>query len=198
VAILRRSRRRGVPAATLLGMAHDEPDPLRAPPALRGDHGLAWLAARQAGVASTAQAAACGLGRGAVTRRVARGSLHRVDRGVVAVGHAGLGYEGRAMAAVLARAPGAAIGLRSAWRMLGIVPPGIVVPDVIDVVVAGRNPGRGGGTVRLHRTARWLPATCAGSDRCRSPAPRGRCSTPPSSSRTTSWSVSSPKRCAGA
>lgn len=52
-----------------------------------GDHALAWLAARQFGVVSYSQLAACGLARSAIRHRHAVGRLHLLLRGVYLVGH---------------------------------------------------------------------------------------------------------------
>ena len=57
---------------------------------------------------------ALGLDEAAVRRRVADGRLHRVDRGIYAVGHKRLTREGRWMAAVLRCGPGAVLSHRSA------------------------------------------------------------------------------------
>jgi len=51
---------------------------------------LAVLAGRQHGVVTAAQLAALGIGRTTVNRWVQRGRLHRLHRGVYAVGHRGL------------------------------------------------------------------------------------------------------------
>jgi hypothetical protein len=88
-----------------------------APPPLNAQ--LAKLAARQHGVVTAEQLAALGLGRPAIAKRVQAGTLHRVHRGVYAVGHAKLSDKGRYMAAVLAAGEGAALaGLSAAtlWR----------------------------------------------------------------------------------
>ncbi len=69
------------------------------------DRSLAGLAFRQHGVVAGWQLAELGLSTSAVCRRVARGRLHRVHRGVFAVGHARLTQNGRFMAAVLACGP---------------------------------------------------------------------------------------------
>jgi len=66
------------------------------------ERALARLAANQHGVVSLAQMRAVGLGKEAVKARARRGRLHRVHRGVYAVGHPRLTNEGRWMAAVLA------------------------------------------------------------------------------------------------
>ena len=77
------------------------------------------MAAERDGVLSLAQLRACGLDADAVARRVAAGRLHRVHRGVYAVGHAGLTLRARFRAAVLACPDGAALSHFAAavfWR----------------------------------------------------------------------------------
>ncbi|MGZ5315514.1 MAG: type IV toxin-antitoxin system AbiEi family antitoxin domain-containing protein, partial [Solirubrobacterales bacterium] len=63
---------------------------------------LAELAARQHGVAALAQLRAPGFDERPVHRRAAAGRLHRVHRGVYAVGHPQLSFQGRCLAAVMA------------------------------------------------------------------------------------------------
>src|SRR5262245_17745765 len=87
----------------------------------RRDAAVAGIAAGQHGVASIEQLRSVGLDKSAIARRVAAGRLHRVFRGVYAVGHTGLRTEGRWMAAVMACGQGAALSHRSAaelWEML--------------------------------------------------------------------------------
>jgi len=81
------------------------------------DARVAWKAARQHGVVSRAQLLALGLSRAGIERRVAAGWLHRVHRGIYAVGHAGLTPRGRWMAAVLAGGDGAVLSHRSAGAL---------------------------------------------------------------------------------
>lgn len=104
----------------------------------RPDVAVAKIAARQHGVVSFAQLNWAGLDKDAIARRIAGGRLHRVHRGVYAVGHKGLSNEGTWMAAVLACGEGAALSHRSAaelWRML---PPAGGVPNVTVPTYAGR------------------------------------------------------------
>ena len=60
------------------------------------------MAAEHDGVLSIVQLRACGLTNRAITRRVGDGLLHRVHRGVYAVGHPAITLRARFRAAVLA------------------------------------------------------------------------------------------------
>ncbi|MGH2800410.1 MAG: type IV toxin-antitoxin system AbiEi family antitoxin domain-containing protein [Solirubrobacterales bacterium] len=83
---------------------------------------MAELAERQHGVVSLAQLRVLGLAAGAVRERVAAGRLHRLHRGVYAVGHASLSLRGRWMAAVLAFGPAAVLSHWDAaalWELVG-------------------------------------------------------------------------------
>jgi hypothetical protein len=66
---------------------------------------LAELATAQHGVVSARQLAGLGYGRTSIHYGEAAGRIHRVHRGVYAVGHEDLTWEGWCMAAVLASAP---------------------------------------------------------------------------------------------
>lgn len=98
------------------------------------DAAIAAIAASQHGVVTHRQLAALGLSAVAVSRRARRGALHRLHRGVYAVGHPLLTQRGRWQAAVLACGHDAALAFRSAgamWRLLeptGITPIDVVVP----------------------------------------------------------------------
>ena len=94
---------------------------------------IARIAARQHGVITTAQLLAVGLSATTITAWVKAGRLHRIHRGVYAVGHPGLSLPGTWMAAVLACGEGAVLSHRSAaylWKLLKPVqgPVHITVP----------------------------------------------------------------------
>jgi very-short-patch-repair endonuclease len=110
---------------------------------------LAMLAARQHGVVSLAQLEAGGVDKSAVTRRLRTGQLHRVHRGVYAVGHRRLGNEGRWMAALLALGHGTVLSHRSAAELWELLRPRgrivhVTVPD------SGGRAQRSG--LRIHRS----------------------------------------------
>ena len=86
----------------------------------RVDREVADLAAGQHGVVSRKQLAALGLTDAAIDHRLVRGTLHRLDRGVFAVGHRALRREGRWMAAVLAAGAGSVLSHRSAAALWGV------------------------------------------------------------------------------
>jgi very-short-patch-repair endonuclease len=82
---------------------------------------IAWIARRQHGVISVEQLHAIGIDKSGVARRVRVGRLHRLHRGVYAVGHAGPSLHRDFMAAVLVSGEGAALSHGSAavlWRFL--------------------------------------------------------------------------------
>ncbi len=81
---------------------------------------MAALAGRQHGVVATRQLLAYGLTKDSIAGWVARGALHRVHRGVYAVGHRAITVRGRWMAAVLASGDGAVLSHRSAAALWGI------------------------------------------------------------------------------
>jgi len=99
-----------------------EPEKRHTPPCLPLNAQLAELAARQHGVVTAAQLRTLGLGYQAMNERVRSGALHRVHRGVYAVGHGRLSDKGTYMAAVQASGKDAALAglsaaaLWKAWR----------------------------------------------------------------------------------
>lgn len=98
---------------------------------------------------TTPQLASVGVGRGAVQRWVHHGRLHRVFRGVYAVGHPAISREARWLAAVLACGPAAVLSHLSAAALWGII-----VADglAIDVIAARSRKGQAGITVHRPRT----------------------------------------------
>jgi very-short-patch-repair endonuclease len=117
------------------------------------DRFVARIAGNQHGVIAAWQLRHAGLLPSRVADRVSAGRLHRVHRGVYAVGNPNIGKEGRWMAAVLACGEGAVLSHRSAaalWRIGKAA-------SIADVTV----PGDGGRAVRkgirLHRSRTLSP-----------------------------------------
>ena len=86
------------------------------------DAAIAELAERQHGVVALHQLQSAGLGRAAVAKRARAGRLHRIHRGVYAVGRPGLTGNGRRMAAVLAYVPGTVLSHRSGAGLWALRP----------------------------------------------------------------------------
>ena len=84
-------------------------------------HPVAVLAARQHGIVAGFQLAAAGLSPTQVAGLVSRGHLHRIHRGVFAVGHLQIAREGRWLAAVLACKPDSFLSHGPAGQLLGFV-----------------------------------------------------------------------------
>lgn len=108
---------------------------------------MAELATHQHGVVALGHLEACGLSRRAVAYRGEGGSLHRVHRGVYAVGHPRLSVDGRRMAAVLACGPNAVLSHRSAAGAWGLRP---TARARIEVTTTDRG-RRGPPAIELHR-----------------------------------------------
>jgi hypothetical protein len=117
------------------------------------DRRIAALARRQHGVISRAQLLSLGLGGSGVAHRVRAGRLHRIHRGVYAVGHARITASGLYLAAVLACGEGAVMSHRAAAALWCIRPSNSRVVDVTIPGRAGRARRKG---VRIHR-ARLRP-----------------------------------------
>jgi very-short-patch-repair endonuclease len=133
------------------------------------DARIARMASRQHGVVSTRQLLAIGLSRSGIARRAAIGRLHRLHRGVYAVGHLADSNEMRWMAAVLAygagptsadvakggrlltplRLWGAALSHRSAAMLWCLMDPTTGPADVSVPGSAGKEKREG---IRLHRS----------------------------------------------
>ena len=110
------------------------------------DGRIAALARRQHGVVATGQLVDLGLTNQAIAKRAAAGRLHRLHRGVYAVGHPIVNRHGRWMAAVLACGPGAVLSHRAAGALWELRPG---APTPIDVTVPRSGRRRPG--LKLHR-----------------------------------------------
>jgi hypothetical protein len=114
---------------------------------------IATLAGRQHGVVTQEQLAAVGIDKSGVTRRVQAGRLHRLHRGVYAVGHPSLSWRGRWLAAVLAAGDGAALSHSSAAALWGYLRP--IRGPVHITVAATINRKRSG--LMIHRSRTFTP-----------------------------------------
>jgi predicted transcriptional regulator of viral defense system len=84
-----------------------------------GDHAVAAVASRQHGVVSHRQLVEAGISPRAIEGRVRSGRLHRLHRGVYAVGHVANAPLAVAAAALLACGQGAILSHRSAAAAWG-------------------------------------------------------------------------------
>jgi very-short-patch-repair endonuclease len=116
-----------------------------------GNTPLAKLADRQHGTVATWQLLRLGYTEHVIRRLVAAGWLHRIHRGVYAVGHARLSVKARWMAAVLACGPDAILSHGAAAALHELR----AAPGVIDVTTPGqrRVPG-----IRCHRSRCLQPS----------------------------------------
>ncbi|HET8862226.1 MAG TPA: type IV toxin-antitoxin system AbiEi family antitoxin domain-containing protein [Solirubrobacterales bacterium] len=112
------------------------------------DRLIAELARRQHGAISSQQLREAGLTRTAVLERCQSGRLHRLHRGVYAVGHTAPNDERRWMAAVLALGDGAALSHRSAATLWELLPSR---EGPVDVSLTSRNGRRRRRGIRVHR-----------------------------------------------
>ena len=126
---------------------------------VRSHHALARLAEENHGIVTARQLRGLGYSRAAVARATAAGRLHRVHRGVYAVGRRDLTPHGRCLAAVAACRPGAVLSHASAawlWGMLAPCPP---VPEVT-VPRHGHRRER----IRVHHAATLAPEERAATE----------------------------------
>ncbi len=114
------------------------------------DSRIARIAAAQHGIVTAKQLATIGLGRAAISERSASGRLHRVHRGVYAVGHPPISREAYWMAAVLACGEGAVLSHMSAAALWGLLKPEDGPVDVSIPSQSGRRRREG---IRIHRCA---------------------------------------------
>lgn len=133
------------------------------------DWRVAEVAARQYGIVAIAQLLAAGMSHASVRRRVESGRLHRLHRGVYAVGYPSKLREAAWMAAVLvsgtggpagrgAATPlsawGAALSHRSAAELWSLLPQGEGRIDVSVAGIEGQRPRKG---VHVHRSRTLSP-----------------------------------------
>jgi very-short-patch-repair endonuclease len=119
---------------------------------------VAEIAARQDNVITHGQLTALGVGRNAISHRLASARWQRLHKGVYLIGPAPPTLTARARAAVLSCGNGALLSHRTAaeiWQLL----PGAARGE-IHVTVPGRNPGPRN-AVRVHRVLRLAPADVA-------------------------------------
>jgi very-short-patch-repair endonuclease len=118
------------------------------------DAAVGRIAGRQHGVVTAAQLAEAGIDKDGMAWRVRTGRLHRLHRGVYAVGHRSLSWRGRWLAAVLAAGDGAVLSHTSAaalWQFLRPIPGSVHV-----TVGAGvRRKSRPG--LQIHRSRTFTP-----------------------------------------
>jgi very-short-patch-repair endonuclease len=128
------------------------------------DWRIARVARVQHGIVTAEQLVEVGLMRGAIAKRAKHGRLHRLHRGVYAVGHEGLSEEAHFMAAVLACGHDAVLSHGAAAVHWGLLRP---LDGPIDVSIPsqrGRKRRRG---IRIHRctTLGKVPLSTDGSQR---------------------------------
>jgi very-short-patch-repair endonuclease len=132
------------------------------------DFAIGQIAARQHGVITRPQLIAAGILPSGISDRARSGRLHRIHRGVYAVGHTRLSNEGRWMAAVLACGKGAVLSHSSAGELWGIVRtrrPAVADGRAHDqppvqVTVCGIGGRKGHRGISVHRSSTLTDADC--------------------------------------
>ena len=125
------------------------------------DQKIAWFADRQHGQITAGQLHRCGVSDFAIYHRCRTGRLHRMYRGVYAVGHTALSHHGRWMAAVLACGDGAVLSHRSAAQLFTLLP--AAVPPVDVTVPFKRRPKHAG--IAIHRSRTLTSAAVTARER---------------------------------
>ena len=113
------------------------------------DRLIAQVASRQHGVISLEQLLWAGLTYEAIRNRVATGRLHRIHRGVYALGRADLSVKGGWKAATMALGPGTVLSHRSAAELWQLLP---VIGGRIDVTIPRRTGRVRRDGIRVHRS----------------------------------------------
>jgi very-short-patch-repair endonuclease len=112
------------------------------------DQLVADIARRQHGAVLIQQLREAGLSDDAVHERWRTGRLHRLHRGVYAIGHVAPSHDRRWMAAVLALGGNAALSHRSAAALWNLLP---AVDGIVDVSLSSRGGRRRRQGIRIHR-----------------------------------------------
>jgi len=114
---------------------------------LRQDSVRLWdLTRRQHGVVARSQLLELGYSPDSIKRRIARGRLHPLGRGVYAVGRPEVGQKGRWLAAVLSCGPAALLSHGSAAVLWGLMRTAAGIDVVVPEGTYRRRPG-----IRIHR-----------------------------------------------
>lgn len=119
------------------------------------DGAVSRIAARQHGVVTVEQLRETGIDKYGVRDRVRAGRLHRLHRGVYAVGHRSLSWRGRWLAAVLAAGEGAVLSHVSAAALWEFLRP-VQGPAHVTIAAAVRRKPRPG--LRFHRSRTLVPS----------------------------------------
>jgi very-short-patch-repair endonuclease len=114
------------------------------------DERIAEIAKGQHGLVTHRQLMALGFSSNGIAKRARTGRLHRLHRGVYAVGCVGSSIEQRWMAAVLALGEGAVLSHASAAALWGLLRP---IDGPVDVSVPTQNGRRRRRGIRIHRCA---------------------------------------------
>jgi len=112
------------------------------------DQRIAHVARVQHGIVTTEQLVEVGLTKSAIAKRAGKGRLHRLHRGVYAVGHKGISEEARWMAAVLACGRDAVLSHGAAAVHWGLLRP---LNGPIDVTIPTQNGRAQRRGIRIHR-----------------------------------------------
>ena len=115
---------------------------------------IARIAARQHGVVTNEQLMDAGMSSATIARRITEGWLHRIHRGVYAVGTGTLSREGYFMAAVLA-VKGAVLSHASSAALHKLSP---TCPPIVHVTVLGSGGRRTRKGIVVHRSTTLTPA----------------------------------------
>jgi hypothetical protein len=120
------------------------------------DWTVARLASRQHGVVSYGQLREAGMSGNGIAQRARRGQLHRLHRGVYAVGHRPVSRRGFWVAAVLAGGEGAVLSHRSAAELWGLLRP---QRGPIHVSIRARSGRAKRDGIQLHRCTSLVAGT---------------------------------------